>query len=58
MKDMMKNKTSILTPTGFVDRDFTWISNNKFFVSRSVENDFFVNPDKRPQPSISFFTII
>lgn len=58
MKDMMKNKTSILTSTGFVDRDFTWISNNKFFVSRSVENDFFVNPDKRPQPSIYLVDLI
>ncbi len=51
IKDIPKNKTSMYTPSGFVDRDFTWISNNKILVSRSVESDL-VDVAERPLPSI------
>ncbi|MEC1717152.1 TolB family protein [Schinkia azotoformans] len=51
IKDMPKNKISMYTPSGFVDRDFSWISNNKLLVSRSVESDL-INVAERPLPSI------
>ncbi|EKN69020.1 hypothetical protein P9E76_14130 [Schinkia azotoformans] len=51
IKDMPKNKISMYTPSSFVDRHFSWISNNKLLVSRSVESDL-INVAERPLPSI------
>lgn len=51
IKDLSKNKTSKYTPKGFVDRDFSWISDKIVLVSRSVESDL-ADIAERPLPSI------
>ncbi|MED4352481.1 hypothetical protein P9265_09055 [Schinkia azotoformans] len=51
IKNIQENNTSTHTPKGFVDRDFSWISNNKILVSRSVESNL-KDFSERPLPSI------
>ncbi|WP_413304330.1 translocation protein TolB [Bacillus sp. 1P10SD] len=45
-------RKDILTPKGYVDRDFYWKNNHTFVVSRSKESEL-VDIDKRPLPSLN-----
>lgn len=41
----------VFTPTGFVDRDFTWVNDDQLITSRSVEREW-DDFEQRPLPSL------
>lgn len=51
VKDVLNDSNFLYTPSGYVDRDLTWKTDNQMFVSRSLESDW-VDVELRPMPSI------
>ncbi|WP_168735842.1 alpha/beta hydrolase [Cohnella fermenti] len=46
-------QSSVYTPDGYADRDFSWEGDDRIVVSRSVESEWTADPAKRPFPFLA-----
>lgn len=47
-----------LTPSGFVEKGFTWVDGVKIVVSRAKESEWSNNPKERPKPKLYHINIL